>query len=143
MNDNVLFDTSIIVYAYDESQGSKRKTCKQLLETVFDGSSPGTVSNQILAETFNVLTTQMFNSMNKDTAEQVVNDFIVSAPWNKINYNTETVKKAMITSKLFGAPFWDSLIAETMKENGVDTIVTENEKDFRKIPGIKVVNPFK
>jgi hypothetical protein len=30
-----------------------------------------------------------------------------------------------------------------MKENGIDTIITENEKDFKKIPGIKVINPFK
>jgi predicted nucleic acid-binding protein len=30
-----------------------------------------------------------------------------------------------------------------MKENNVYTIVTENEKDFKKIKGIKVINPFK
>jgi predicted nucleic acid-binding protein len=30
-----------------------------------------------------------------------------------------------------------------MKENGVYIIFTENEKDFKKIKGIKVINPFK
>lgn len=39
--------------------------------------------------------------------------------------------------------FWDALIAETMKENGIVKIYTENEQDFMKIPGIKVVNPLK
>jgi predicted nucleic acid-binding protein len=30
-----------------------------------------------------------------------------------------------------------------MKENGINKIYTENEKDFKKIPGIKVINPLK
>ncbi len=29
-----------------------------------------------------------------------------------------------------------------MLENGIDTIYTENVKDFEKIPGIRAVNPF-
>ncbi len=42
-----------------------------------------------------------------------------------------------------GTPFWDALIAETMLENGVSTIYTENEKDFKKMRGINAINPFK
>jgi hypothetical protein len=30
-----------------------------------------------------------------------------------------------------------------MLEHDIHTIVTENERDFKKIPGITVVNPFK
>jgi len=37
---------------------------------------------------------------------------------------------------------WDSLIAETALENGIVKIYTENLKDFKKIPGLKVVNPM-
>ncbi len=29
-----------------------------------------------------------------------------------------------------------------MLENGIDTIYAENTQDFRRIPGIKAVNPF-
>jgi predicted nucleic acid-binding protein len=39
-------------------------------------------------------------------------------------------------------PFWDIMIAETMKEAGVRDLYTENEKDFLEIPWIRVVNPF-
>ena len=45
--------------------------------------------------------------------------------------------------KLYRAKFWDALIAACMLEHGVETIVTEDGADFRKIPGITVVNPFK
>jgi predicted nucleic acid-binding protein len=41
------------------------------------------------------------------------------------------------------APFWGALIAACMLEHGIEIIVTENEKDFKKIPGITIVNPFK
>jgi len=34
------------------------------------------------------------------------------------------------------------MIAEMTKEAGVKTLYPENEKDFRKIPWVKVVNPF-
>ncbi len=41
------------------------------------------------------------------------------------------------------APFWDALIAACMLEHGIEVIVTESEKDFKNIPGITVLNPFK
>lgn len=45
--------------------------------------------------------------------------------------------------ELYRTNFWDALIVACMLEYGVDTIVTENERDFKRIPGITVVNPFK
>jgi predicted nucleic acid-binding protein len=41
-----------------------------------------------------------------------------------------------------GAPYWDALIAACMLENRIHAIVTENERDFKKIPGLSVKNPF-
>ena len=40
-------------------------------------------------------------------------------------------------------PFWDSLIAACMLENAIGRIVTKNEDDFKRIPGITTTNPFK
>ena len=50
---------------------------------------------------------------------------------------------AIETSILLKTNIWDTPIMETMKENNVYAIVTENEKDFKRIKGIKVINPFK
>jgi predicted nucleic acid-binding protein len=63
--------------------------------------------------------------------------------WKKINYNENIIKKAINVTIEFKAKFWDAVIAETMKENEIVKIYTENEDDFKKIPGIKVINPFK
>ena len=40
-------------------------------------------------------------------------------------------------------PFWDALIAASMLDAGISSIVTENERDFRRVPGINVINPFR
>lgn len=144
MSDNKVFDTSVLVCAYNESEQYKRKRTIDAVARIFDGSEKGAISNQILGELFNVLTNQTkpFH-MSKEEAEDLVNDFVSSNKWTKINYTGETVKAAMRVSKLYGTKFWDTLIVQTMWENDIDTIVTENEKDFKKIPGIKIVNPFK
>jgi predicted nucleic acid-binding protein len=51
--------------------------------------------------------------------------------------------RAIELEKLHRVPFWDALIAACMQEHGIQTIVTENERDFRRIAGINVINPFK
>jgi predicted nucleic acid-binding protein len=143
MKDEVFYDTTILVYAHDEHEPRKRGVCRASVESVFNGETLGIISNQVLAELFSVLTTKMNISLQVDVAEKIVLAFIESPNWIKINYDHETVKRAILTAKLNKVPFWDALITETMKENGIVKIITENERDFKKIPGINVINPFK
>jgi predicted nucleic acid-binding protein len=60
-----------------------------------------------------------------------------------IDRNAGTLVKAIEMVESFRAPFWDALIAACMLENGIETIITENERDFKKIPNIIVSNPFR
>jgi len=124
MINDIFHDTNILFYAYDLSEPSKREVCKTLVGNVFGGETKGFTSNQILVELY-------------------IESFLASTNWFKISYNHFTIKSALHTSKAFGAPFLDSLIAETMKENGISSIITENERDFRRISGIQVTNPLK
>ena len=139
MKDEIFYDTNVLYYAYDLSEPEKRKTCKSLISKVFMGETKGVISNQILVELYNALTRKL--GVKSDTAKVIVDSFITSTNWLKINYNHITVKAALDTSKAFKAPFLDTLITETMKENGITQITTENEKDFARIPGIKIKNP--
>jgi predicted nucleic acid-binding protein len=140
MSDKMFFDTNILVYAYDASEPGKRKTCKKLIEKVYSGEIAGVVSNQILVEFFNALTRKF--GVKQAEAKLMVRALATSDRWSKINYNCSTVEKVLNNHDFSVAPFLDALIAETMKENGVNTIVTENIKDFDKIIGIRVINPF-
>ena len=140
MKDESFYDTNILIYAYDLSEPRKRKLCKQIVKDVFSGKDVGVVSGQILVELYNSLTRKL--AVPTDSARKIVESFILSENWLKINYNENTIKAALKSSFAFKSPFPDTLIAETMKDHGLNTIITENEKDFIKIPGLKVINPF-
>ena len=140
MKDESFYDTNILIYAYDINEPRKRKLCKQIVKDVFSGRDVGVVSGQILVELYNSLTRKL--SVPEDSARKIVESFILSENWLKINYNENTIKAALKSSFAFKSPFLETLIAETMKGHGLNTIITENEKDFIKIPGIKVINPL-
>lgn len=143
MKDEFFFDTNIIVYAYDTSETNKQKICARLLENVYKNEIVGIVSNQVLGEIFKTLTGKIEMPIKVEDAELLIENIIESDKWIKINYNHETIRRAIITVKLYKVSFWDVVIGETMKENGIVKIYTENEQDFRKIPGIEVINPLK
>jgi len=142
-NETFFFDTNILVYAYDASEEEKRAVCNKLLSQVFTAELRGVVSNQILAELFYVLTNKVKKPLDVEEAKKIIFNFLKSENWLKINYDENTLEKAINTSTDINVDIWDAIIAETMKENGINKIYTENESDFKKIPGIKVVNPLK
>src|SRR3989338_773120 len=142
MNGERFFDTNLLVYAFDETEKDKHLSAKKLVEEIHKGHAYGIVSNQVLAELFSVLTTKHRFKMAREDAEASVNSFIDSPHWRKINYTASTVSKAMRRSAEHGTPLWDALIVETMVENGVYTLLTEDANGFKDCP-VKVVNPFK
>ncbi len=140
MRGELFFDTCVLCYAYDSSEPVKRKACQAMVEQAFRGGIRGVVSNQVLVELFNALTRKL--GVPDDKARIIVKSLAVSDSWRKIDYTHDTVDRALNSSELLNAPFLDALIAETMKENGVTEIVTEDEKGFARIPGIRIRNPF-
>jgi len=143
MNDEATFyDSNILVYAFDESEPLKKKKCEKLVLAVFNGRAKGIVSNQVLAEVFFILTQKVRKPISGEKAVRVVFGFLKSTNWIKINYSFETVAKAAKQTSKHKTHFWDTLIAETMLENQVCKIFTENEKDFSKIKQIKAVSPL-
>jgi len=142
-DEKFFFDTNILVYAFDISEEEKRTICSELLSRVFNGELAGVLSSQVLAEVFYVLTGKVKIPTSGKEAKEIILNFLKSENWLKINYDENTLEKAISISIDVKVDLWDALIAETMKENGINKIYTENEGDFKKIPGIKVVNPFK
>lgn len=67
----------------------------------------------------------------------------IATNFNILSYDENTVMEAVNLEQKFGIHFWDALIAATMQENSIDTIYTENTKDFAKVPWLKAINPFK
>ena len=110
---------------------------------VFAGEIKGSLSNQIISELFYVLTEKINRPLEKEIAAEIAKKYVVSDKWQKVDYDSTTALKAALSSAHYRTSFWDTLVAETMKENEIGEIYTENEKDFRPISGIKMINPFK
>jgi len=142
LDQRAVLDTNILAYAYDKSDPRRRKVCEGLVRSGFEGESPYYVSNQVLGELYVVLTRSVAKPLPKEEAGLIVSAFVESPRWGKLNYSHLTVKRALEDLRTINTSFRDALIAETMKEAGVGTLYTENEKDFRRIPWIEVVNPF-
>ena len=142
MGDEFFVDTNILVYAFDKTEKQKHKIAQELIKDVTLGKIKGVVSSQVLGELFEALTKKLECQIEKNTAQLIVNGLIDSVHWKKINYTQNTVSKAINASIAEKKPFWDSLIAETMVENSVFSILTEDTKDFS-TNLIKPVNPFK
>jgi predicted nucleic acid-binding protein len=139
---SALVDTNILVYAIDSSQGRKHERSMELVKKIFlEGG--GAVSAQILSEFFVVSTKKLAKPLQAREAITFVKAVCESGNWEKMSHSHETVLKAAVLSAEERMEFWDALVAETMLENGVKEILTENDRDFRRIRGIKVVNPFK
>ena len=137
----MFFDTSILVYAYTASDKEKTEIAKNLVKKVFNGEIIGCISNQVLAELSYVLL-EKFNGKIQDI-DIIIQSLVSNVNWIKVNYDEKTVMRSVQILKSLTTSFFDVLISETMKENGINKIVTENERDFNKIPGIKIINPFK
>lgn len=141
MNDKIFIDTNVLIYAYTTDEPEKHEICKEIVKKVFTGNIQAAVSNQIIGELSRALLDK-FNSPLGDI-EKVMDELLLYENLYKVNYTSQTVRRAVYNCKTYSIPFWDSVIAETMKENSIYTIITENEKDFSKTPEIKVINPFK
>lgn len=141
MKDRIFFDTNIICYAFDINEHTKREVCEKLIKRVLNGEITGIVSNQVLGEVFNATTTKLKMSLEK--AKILVQAIIASEKWEKVNYTHKTINRAAEKFEQLGIPFWDSVIAETLRENSVEEIITENERDFKRVPGIRINNPFR
>ena len=135
-----LIDSNILVYAYDKSAPKKHRAASDTLKASWL-ERDGVLSVQNLAEFYSVVTAKIENPLPVDKAKQIVLDLIDG--FEILRYNENTLINAVNNQAIYRIPFWDALIVATMEENRIDTIITENEKDFKKVKWIKVINPFK
>jgi predicted nucleic acid-binding protein len=140
--ENRLLDTNVLVYAYDVSERRRREIAKALVDEVWNAGG-GVVTLQNLSEFFFAVTRKVQKPVPVVDAKTIVSDILRSSRWMVIDRNAGTVMKAMEIVESVRAPFWDALIAACMLEHGIEVIVTENEKDFKNIPGLSIINPFR
>jgi predicted nucleic acid-binding protein len=138
MTDRFLIDSNILVYAFTNIDPKKQKKAKEIIYKARD-STLGYISKQNIIELIN--TNRKFS---KNLSNKELQKIITGLESLKIiDYSTTTIKKALDIQTQTNIGFFDSLIIQTMIENNIFVIFTENEKDFKKIENFSVINPFK
>ncbi len=134
----IAIDTNILVYAFDVTDTHKHTISKQIFENAISGKREIVITNQVLAEFINVSTRKIPVPLTRTEAAIVTSAIIQNRYWITYNYTSRSVAAAASAKQ----PFWDALLAQTLIENGVREIYTENVKDFAG-SGVKAINPFR
>jgi len=141
-NEGDLIDSNILIYAFDKDEKEKSLVAKRILEKVFDGKLNIFLSIQNLSEFYYNVTKKIKRPLDVIEAKEIVSGLMSLSNIKIIKINEESILQAIEISLEYNLSYWDALIASVMKENNIDNIITENDKDFIKIPWLKVTNPF-
>jgi len=134
-----LIDTNVLVISQSRKESEeKRNNAIFILDFSLTGKY-GYLSIQNFIEFVNVMKNKL-KSMDDLEIIETLNDF--NSVFKVLFYSPETINKAISLSIETKVHFFDALLAQTMLDNNVHLIYTENIKDFNKIPGIKAINPF-
>jgi predicted nucleic acid-binding protein len=139
-NKQILIDTNILVYSNDTTEKNKHQLSKKFIKEIATNHEI-VISTQNLAELSRIITEKVSNPINHNLAKKLVENY--STAFKTITYSEKTIIKALTIKNEFQIHFWDALIAATMEENNIETIITENEKDFKKVKWLNLINPFK
>ena len=142
MIDMKLVDSNIFVYAFDISEPHKYAIASKVLSEIFKGNHSITLSTQNLSEYYNVVTKKIKYPIPKIEARETIEEISSLENIHIKTITTETIILATKISEKYNIHYWDSLIVAVMKENNIHEIITENDKDFKKIPWITTINPF-
>jgi len=136
-----LIDTNVLVYLFDADAPVKRRISKELIDACWHSDLRYSVSLQNIAEFSVVVTEKVEHPMPTEDVKRFIRNILDFEGWNVVGYSGEAILMAHEIRNRYKVHFWDSLIAATMIESGIDTIITE-DAHLRKIPGINVSNPY-
>lgn len=136
----MLVDSNILVYAINR-RSPKHTSAKNFLQ---NNTSNLEVAHQNILETLRVLTHPKFpSSMKIKDALKAITDIAKACRIISPNEQTHYIALLLIKkNKLISDQIFDAYLAATVLSNGINTIATDNTRDFKKFKEIKLLNPF-
>ena len=131
-------DTNILLYAHDDSAGTKRDRARALLEQLWD-SREGCLSVQVLQEFFVNATRKIPKPLSAETAKEIVADL---SHWHMHVPGADDVLGAIGIHQRAGISFWDSMIVRSAAEMGCDVLYSEDLNAGQDYSGVRAENPF-
>jgi predicted nucleic acid-binding protein len=134
-----LVDTNLLVYAYDSTEGEKRRRAIGVLRTL-GSSTQGSLSTQILGEFFNTVTRSIPVPLSADDAERSVAEYVAS--WLVHAITPAVVLEAIRGAQRFHLAYWDALIWATAKLNQIPAVLSEDFQDGAILENVRFINPL-
>ncbi len=142
----ILLDTNILVHAASRTSPRHLKA-KALCEQAYRGEIEACVSFQNLCEWYGVVTEgrRVSSPLSAEEASRELELFLAPSPLVLLAVTPGVLQRLpglLRRSRSRGAHVFDVLLMATMMEHGVETIYTENLRDFSGFREIRAVNPL-
>ena len=137
--EKLLLDSNTLVYAYDKTSTKHNIAVETIENAILSGMA--VVSVQNLAEFSRVVTEKLPQKLGYEQTRNIALE--LAEAFDVIYYDEHIIADALNLCEMHKLHFFDSLLVATMEKEKIKTIVTDNEKDFKKIEWLNVVNPFK
>ena len=136
----MLIDSNVLIYAIN-TRSPKHGLAKEFL---VENSRNLHVAHQNILETIRVLThTKFAFPMKIKNAIEAIEGILRACTVISPDYRTHQIALRLIAKyKLSSNHVFDAYLVATALSNSIDTIATDNIRDFKKFTEIKVINPF-
>ena len=131
-------DTNILVYAYDQTAGSKFDRARGLMERLWE-SGEGIISTQVLQEFYVAVTAKIPQPVTSPKARQIISDL---GTWRVTLLEVSDIVRASELGERFRLKFWDALILAAAHKEEAKTLWSEDFNHGQNYHGVIVKNPF-
>ncbi len=136
---NVLIDTNVLVYAYDQAYPAKQRRAIDLLSYIRT-VRVGAISAQTLSEFFATVTRKLVPPLTMAEAEAQLWGFV--SQWPVLPVTEKVVLEAVRGARLYQLHFWDAQIWAVARLHGLPTILSEDFNPGARIEDVRFINPF-
>ena len=134
-----LIDTNVFIYAVTEQDPPKPAHALSILDEIV-ANGIGSVSTQILNETFSWLTRGDRDERKFEEAETIIRAIISN--YEVFETTIETVLEAIRGAIRYQLKIWDSLLWAAAKLNGVPYVLSEDLSHGQMLEDVTFLNPF-
>ncbi len=139
MNDKVLVDTNILVYAYDRAEPHKQQQAIALLDQLVQHDM-GALTTQILAEFFVTVTRKLAAPLSPADAYTRIEHFLQA--WTIYETSGFVVLEAARGVRDHQLSYWDAQIWATARLYQLPVVLSEDFSSGLSLEGVRFVNPF-
>jgi len=138
MNGRSFVDTNILVYAQDQTAGTKHEIALNLTERLWN-SNLGVLSTQVLQEFCVIVTRKIARPMSFAQLRHILDDYL---SWEVVINAPAATLGALQLQERYQISFWDALLIHAAKTAEVEILYSEDLSHGQRYGSVRVVNPF-